>query len=369
MNSQFPFHYPVYTKQDEMFAAIDVIHKHESPEDRENRYKQYFYFKNLKNKIHEFFCVPRSGIKKFIESYIEKANNNETLNIYELLTEGSVCKIYFDLEQTFEKNTIENETVLNNKIDGNEKLFNEFLVDVKKYFNPYPDGKPETTCMVFNGCRYNKKGDYKWSYHVILTNAQYKDNSHAMKDNVNRFYEKYSKYSKFSDTAVYTKNRVFRMWLSSKGDDKRLEFDELRSSSIYKDMDKRNLFFNSFISMNPDYKTIDTNNTIKSSSSTSSTYKRSHSTTNVDPKHKKIILDFLKKNGNDNVSFNRTWVNPKTDSIGISTNSKHCMFVKRPHLNNNTYFMIYNPEESCKIYFKCHDEMCKNRSLLIYPTS
>ena len=357
MESQFPFPYTVYTKQNDMFFSIDEAHKHESPEDRENRYKQYFYFKHLKIKRHEFFCVPRSNIKHFVESYVQKANNNETLNIYELLTEGSICKIYFDLEEENPKS-----------VESTEKLLDEFLVDVKNYFNPFPDGKRETTCMVFDGCRLNEKGDYKWSYHVILTNAQYKNNSIVMKEWVTRFLEKFPKYSKILDLGVYTKNRVFRMLWSSKSVHKRLEFDSERSSHIYKTMDRRNLFYNSFISMNPDYKFLEMPDLSRSSSSTSTISKRIMPA-DIDVKHKKIILDFLTNHVKASGSITKTWKIPNSDTIGISTDSKQCIFAQRQHKNNNTYFMIHNSkkETDFRIIFKCHDELCKNLSHIVYP--
>ena len=358
MEYQFPFPYRIFKKQSDLFFSIDEAHKHESPEDRENRYRKYYYFKHLRRR-HEFFCVPRTGIKHFIESYVEKANKKEILNIYELVTEGSVCKIYFDLEE-------ENP----NSKEENELLLDQFLVDVKTFFKPSSDRDIETTCMVFDGCRSNNKGDYKWSYHVILTNAQYKNNSIVMKKWVMRFLEKFPKYSKIVDRGVYTKNRVFRMLWSSKSDNKRLEFDSERSSAIYEKIDKRNLFYNSFISMNPDYTIIDPMDVSRSNSSTSTASRssRSHYSANLDFKHKKIILDFLKEQGNNNASITKTWSIPNHDTIGISTDNKKCIFANRDHKSNNTYFMIYNSKkEDFQIVFKCHDELCKNKLHQIYP--
>ena len=120
--------------------------------------------------------------------------------------------------------------------------------------------------------------------------------------------------------------------------------------------------------MNPDYKIVDITDVSRASSSASRVSRKSISA-NVDVKHKKIILDFLTKNGSVNGSITKTWKVPNSDSIGISTDSKQCIFVEREHKNNNTYFMIYNSnnETDFRIVFKCHDELCKNRTHLVYP--
>ena len=107
-------------------------------------YKEYRYFKQVRNNNHSFFAIKHSQLDKFISAYVEWKNLNKPLHIHEIVTNKSTCKMYIDVEQK-------------NVLEYNDKLLPNFISDLTNFIGI-------KRYMVFKGSRILDKGQRPYEY-------------------------------------------------------------------------------------------------------------------------------------------------------------------------------------------------------------
>lgn len=303
-------------------------------------FTEYRYFKQVRNNVHSFFAIKQSQLDKFIAAYVEWKNQNQPLHIHELVTNKATCKMYIDVEQK-------------NVLEYNEKLLPKFISDLTNFIG-------SSRYMVFKGSRILNKGqrpyEYKWSYHLILTDLEYDDNFDVMSYFVTSFYKNFPKYDHFKDLDVYSKNRNMRMLWSSKDDGHRLEFDYNLSSEIYKGYTDERILRNSLIVRNSDYEKPTRQTTTK-------TLKRKRNNSEVDIGGQ--CDEFVKKYLSDHEGSITKCTLINDNNLKIETTCRYCLTKKDRisndpyHKNNNIYLMIhYLPGDEYEIRQGCYDSEC-----------
>lgn len=154
------------------------------------------------------------------EFLFEKETGNQPCCLYELIREGRACRLYFDIEFIGE-----------NGIDGGMRKL-DFFVDtlgeaLKTRYKKHLNGE-DPQMVVINGSRACAAG-FKHSYHVVVCNVVFPNNTGDMKRFVELFVsvhrhkpmlvwhdEKTGEVKSIVDQGVYTKNRCFRTPLSHK---------------------------------------------------------------------------------------------------------------------------------------------------------
>ena len=213
--------------------------------------------------------------------------------------------------------------------------------------------------MVFNGSRMvgnQRPYEYKWSYHIIMTDMEYDDNYETMPFIIKKFIEKYPEYKCIIDEGVFTRNRPMRMLWSSKDDGHRLEFDYNLSSNIYRNYTKERILRNSLIVTSPMYeKPVVKTRTIRSTKR-----KREEPQEDLGEQCDSIVKTFLSKH-NGTI---RKYIPTHENFLKIETTCKYCLTKKQRennpyHKNNNIYLMIqYFETGEYEIRQGCYDSEC-----------
>ena len=307
-------------------------------EGREN--SEYFYFKQVRNKKHCFFAIKIVRLNHFIKRYLQWKLQNKPLHIHEIIADKSKCKMYIDVEQK-------------NVLEINEKLLPIFIKDLTKFVQ-------SERYMVFNGSRMvgnQRPFEYKWSYHIVMTDIEYDDNYEAMPFIVTKFFQKFTQYDHFKDLGVYSRNRPMRMLWSSKDDGHPLEFDYNLSSKVYESYTKERILRNSLITTVPMYE-----KPVTKSGKIRPLKKQKLEEPEVDlGKH---CDDIIKKFLSEHNGTIRKCYSTHENFLKIETSCKYCLTKKEReadayHKNNNIYLMVqYFESGEYEIRQGCYDPEC-----------
>lgn len=226
------FNYKKFHKQKEAFLYADMI----------NDDVKVFSKEKLKKKEDEKVDGKRIYIVADYESFWDIYKSHQYKHFYEVIRENTPCKLYFDIDSSNIDKKEGEELVL--------KLIHLIIERMKEDFNKN---------ISFNSfIDLDSTSNEKFSHHLIVHDCVFVNNE-AMGYYVNYLIHKfilgneiYKKLSEMIDTSVYSRNRNFRLYLSSKsGKSNILNVSKLNKFPFYS---QKQLFLASLVCNIPDMK-------------------------------------------------------------------------------------------------------------------
>ncbi|XP_015172025.1 PREDICTED: DNA-directed primase/polymerase protein-like [Polistes dominula] len=337
-----------------------------------------------------FVYQQNDGIRKFVVAHPEvywwyyKDRPPESRCSYEVIPEGAPCWLYVDLEFLYELNPNSNGSRMTNT-----------LIDILCAFMLKEWHLP---CNKFNIINLDSTNNEKFSRHLIfaIKDVAFKDNFHVGKfmkyvcmeitnylNNTETHHDILSTFSKidieeliinmkngrklFIDVGVYTKNRHFRIYKSTKwGKQSHLEISsdcKFILPKMYKEPELE-YFINSLIAYFPRKKDIillEFSNGEAQVITHSNKEQRqrinnitSYNTSSQYPEIDKYILDIIKPGKIRLCKYNEQLKTLIYEIIGY----RYCENIGRWHKSNNIYLIVDITKQV--IYQKCHDEECSD---------
>ncbi|CAD6194563.1 unnamed protein product [Caenorhabditis auriculariae] len=292
-------------------------------------------------------------------------SEREEAHMYELILENTPCRLYFDLEYSKETNPDADHLVVLNHFFGcvDTILDDMFLINVSKK----------------NFLLLDSSNDRKFSCHAIChlpENLLFPSNTsmrpfikslseELLKEPPIRLMNKDTKEITVMDSAVYSKNRNFRLFLSSKlGKTRALVLADYCTFYGIKKPTKREIFYDSLCV--PDdfdrFKLLPVevpSSEPLTATSSSLKFKEKEEFSNGSspyPDLDDFMLEFwklLEENGK-----------PKS-IIYYPANCRYCFNIRREHKSNGTYWTV--DFEKREFYQKCFDPECRGTSSNHFP--
>ncbi|KAJ3227224.1 hypothetical protein HK099_002917 [Clydaea vesicula] len=345
---------------------------------------------NLINKENlNSFDSSKPGKRKFLVATIDQFWNyykrllENSRHFYEIICEDVSSKLYFDVEyeiNDYNKNLNSTELIGIFKNEVLKELNFQFKLENLEQDEVILDLDSSTSekfsrHLIFNIPGHIFKNNYVVGHFVSnliqkikIKIIEKKDNYlelqklfiHNYKDNMNEI---------FIDQGVYTKNRQFRLFLSSKIN-KNTFLNISKIESFHSKLNKKTIFMKSLISI-PNinltkFKILETFNSFEKKNSEYSVAQclktDSLKTTNnsVFPDLDKYILEKIKENVNSfNIRFRSAiWYNDSNTIVYFIEGSKYCYNILREHQSNSVYYIVDLKKNT--FYQKCFDPDCKN---------
>eukprot|EP00834_Sanchytrium_tribonematis_P001888 NODE_50_length_31184_cov_0.705099.p9 type:complete len:365 gc:universal NODE_50_length_31184_cov_0.705099:4712-5806(+) len=309
-----------------------------------------YYYKSSQN-VHVFSREQsQSGKRQFIVDTIENFYQTyielDEKHFYELIPIASPCHLYFDLEFY---------TKYNMELNGNELL--ELFIQQLKLFINLQIHREVKDIVVLDSSR-----DEKYSKHLLihLENAIFKSNWDCL-NLVNNFLSDCelvgksfkvnieNDVSNFCDLSVYSKNRQFRLFLSSKfGGNTILSID---NEALSVETFKKTLItycpsriYNDIIEIQPKYLSIPKRKILKSDNNFD--FEEGSSCASLDTYMRSKLPGTINK------------ILRKPNSIIFSiVGNRFCERIGREHKSNGVYYVVN--VKNGNYYQACHDPDCR----------
>lgn len=293
-----------------------------------------------------------ASTEDFWESYI----THKTKNFYELVQTSKCCKLYLDVEYYKAENPSK---------DGEKAVRRLIQLIVEKLRNDHGVHTSNEDCLILEASNVEK-----FSIHLIFFNTKFDSNyscGHFVKDMMSRCQEedrelflvksKHSTLKSMVDTQVYSRNRQFRLFLSSKFGEQRPLVLSAMDRSIKKsqtiECQDRQIFELSLITNCSDDATLiklpQTTNILVSSPKKLPDNNSSTTYSDIEEAINKIITP-----GYISVKRNLEGGRVTYKISGFS----YCRIKKSNHSSNNQIYFVYNPKTH-SIVQHCWNAQCK----------
>ncbi|XP_007939079.1 DNA-directed primase/polymerase protein [Orycteropus afer afer] len=315
-----------------------------------HRQTQAFNFvKSCKEDVHVFALEYKEGdgqriylVTTYAQLWFYYKSRKNLLHCYEIIPESSVCKLYFDLE--FNK-------LANPGADG-KKMVASLIEHVCKALQEVYS----VNCSAEDVFNLDSSTDEKFSRHLIfqLHDVAFKDNIHVV-----------------FDVGVYTRNRNFRLYKSSKiGKHVALEVAEDNKffPTQSKNISKENQYFLSSLVSNVRF-----SDTLRILTCDTSQDKQkhveyfNHSNISVEtiegfqcspyPEIDRFVCSLVNKNGIQGGIRRWNYFFPEELLVYDICKYRWCENIGRAHKSNNIMILVDLKNEVW--YQKCHDPVCK----------
>ena len=293
------------------------------------------------------FEVDSGGQRRYFVTTKEKFWSSYKLdrdkNCYEVITEGSKSKMYIDLEYLIDENPNKNGEVMTRRLIDS---INKVLLDCFQVDNKFKD------VLILESTSHQK-----FSVHLVFKQICFRDNlmikeflkffeSHLSDEDKELFAVSHrGKLSTFWDSKVYTKNRNFRLFLSTKYQKPTplvvAPYDEsVEASSPSPDVQFKVFEHSLVTNVGPDCKILDMAKVIgdpsfKASERSASKFDLRSTKQSPYPELDNFVKSCLKLGG-----FIRGWKMEEENRIlFIIGGSRFCINVQREHRSNHIFYV------------------------------